>query len=498
MEVISFDPKPATPSAKPSANVEKTLFHLVTADDATNQANPAQGWGEDSIRYFTDKLAEKVKAAGQGELDAGKAIEEACSPALEQAKARGGDKARVIQVGLSAKTNTSTGKAGVWSMNKDTFAHEYSQANFDAELPGYSPEQVKAVRGAANAQISSAKRNIGVSCVAANENEPNSAKPQLKVIENLPTIPTLVDNGCGKHKSLSTDTHISTEEYEMNVLGLKNHWAENQEVSSSFTILFKAHEGYKFPDWFQTEYTLDSSPQPCPDTKTLPVVAVGNAPLGLDFVKFVDAPKNYKDVEILGLDADKVGTQHVNLEFDVDGEKVLIPIDIEVVEHSDPRLKEIKNLPVYQDGVVGKDTDEYRWTVRNYADNEGNTGGTVSVYAKPGYKFPDGFQTEWTFTNEPGKSGDDETTKPGKSGESETTKPVESETTKPSVSETAKPEGGTSKPAEGAKTTGASDKQNKKPGLPTTGASGAGLLALLGAGAAAAAIVARRRQDSAH
>lgn len=187
---LTFTPAISTAATPNQSGIEKTIVSVISEDNAN--ADPTQGWGDDSIEYFKNKAISEISAKHGGQWGGdSEAFNRACKPALARS---GGNKARVIQVALSTKKTTSTGTLGLWGLTAGTFAHEYSQANTKDGLIGYSQEDISKVEELAKEQISnSGTKSVSIICVAAGEDQSNGPKKSLPLIavDNYPTATDL-------------------------------------------------------------------------------------------------------------------------------------------------------------------------------------------------------------------------------------------------------------------------------------------------------------------
>lgn len=151
-------------------------FMLITEDNPTSSNFPTQGWGQDSINYFTNQILSWTPPGGHwgSENSVAAKVQTACAAALAQATERGGGnvRSRVVQVGMSMDSWTNNAW-DVGGMASSEFKAQYDRYWPDAKgnLIGYTDSDRTSVYNTFVANIKAS--NPSVTCVALNEGEPS-------------------------------------------------------------------------------------------------------------------------------------------------------------------------------------------------------------------------------------------------------------------------------------------------------------------------------------
>ena len=167
------------------------FFHIINEDDAdaAHAGRPVQGWGQDSINFFKQKIDAELDAKVGGNHNPLNPfygnLQQSCSAAIDQAVDRNPEAktARVVQVSLAWDTipgnfwATHGSTAEFYRTNYDT----YVDGSIADGLKGYDPESLQEIKKVAYEQMDRVGTNIRLVCVALNDREPKEPNYELKV-----------------------------------------------------------------------------------------------------------------------------------------------------------------------------------------------------------------------------------------------------------------------------------------------------------------------------
>lgn len=161
------------------SGVDATKWAMVTGDDLGRMGNPYQGWGQDSINYFVNRLVASLPGAASAK-NIQKTANTSCSVAIKRslARSKGATKARVV--GFYVALGKSNGKWVSWGSSDNKFVSnwttQWNATRAASTFKSYSGGEVQKIynAGLAEAKAVAASPAVGSRsvCIALNDMEP--------------------------------------------------------------------------------------------------------------------------------------------------------------------------------------------------------------------------------------------------------------------------------------------------------------------------------------